>query len=145
MYTRRNIKRTNIDPINDFSFYTYTDNSYNNIEIIDGKTTITSRNGTIINVPGNTVARVISNEELNNIRTLEFYGLPCLRNTEVHHHKYCHIWSYESHKYTREVAETIKASFDDMKVRVEREREHVQENGFIVPVITIPKSKINNK
>lgn len=136
---------TNIKPIDNFSFYTYADNSYNNIEIVNGKTVITSRNGNIINVPGNTVARVISNNELNNYNSLEFYGLPCLRNTEIHHHKYCHIWSYESHKYSYDVAETIKASFRDMKIETQIENEYVQEKRFIVPVIKIPKSEINDR
>ena len=137
---------TNIEPINNFSYYTNTEDSYNNITINNGNTVITTKQNKLISVPGKTVARPLVNEDfLRKYELPDFIGKPCLLKTEPHHHHYCFISTLESHKYTKEISQTIHARLNELEIEVNYENESIHDKGFIVPVIEISKSKINTK
>lgn len=139
---------TNIPPIENYSYTIKKDNHFKKIEIQNGETTITSHKGNKTTVPGKSIARIINEDEIikENEIVPRFYGMPCLRTAGIRDGATCESWVLDGEYSHEQWVTSISASYtNEEKYNIRGSSVNIHEKNYLVPVIEIPKSLINDK
>lgn len=135
---------TNIPPIKKYSYYTKEDNIFKSFEIKNGVSSITSFEGNKVTVPGTTIARIINSKEiLNNYNVTDFYGKSCLRTIGIREESNCNSWVIDG--VFEDSATSIHSVYTNDKYSIQLTTSNIHEKNYLVPVIEVPKTLINEK
>ena len=132
----------NIKPISYYSYTSTYSDIFKSLKINDGKVTITSFKNNSITLDGNTRARVLSESDIDE-DMYEMLGKSCLRTIGTREGSNCDIWIIDSQEELFGI--TLHISYNDGKYDSTMVRENIHEENYIVPVIEVDKSDINNK
>lgn len=135
---------TNIPPIKEYSYYTKEDNIFKSFEIKNGVSSITSFKGNKVTIPGTSVARIASEKEISNdYNAPEFYGKSCLKTIGIRDGSNCDSWIVDEGVNGRQFGVSISANYTKDKYTIDLVTSNIHEKNYLVPVIEIPKTLVN--
>ncbi len=137
---------TNIPPIKEYSYYTKEDNIFKSLEIKNGVSSITSFKGNKVTIPGTSVARIISEKEItDDYNVPEFYGKSCLKTIGIRDGSNCDSWVLDEGINGQQFGTSISANYTEKKYTISLVTSNIHEKNYLVPVIEVPKTLINQK
>ena len=135
---------TNIPPIKEYSYYTKEDNIFKSFEIKNGVSSISSFKGNKVTIPGTSVARIASEKEISNDYNVpEFYGKSCLKTIGIREGSNCNSWIIGEGVDGKQFGVSISVNYTNDKYTIDLVTSNIHEKNYLVPVIEIPKTLIN--